>query len=194
MIKNYLVEYAFSLSRGEFIIYIGLAFILGWTVRALRSKSWRYRFWRYQVLHNMPRHDNTYLEYVPELGRRTLSRETRVPYYKNHAPVITPTGSQMPSTTITKIEKPKWDDLTIIEGIGPKIASVLANAGITTYKKLTETSVREVSSFLESAGISAGLHNPGTWASQAYLAMNQQWNELESLKQELVRGLHQDII
>lgn len=59
------------------------------------------------------------------------------------------------------------DDLTKISGIGPKTASILAGAGITTYAQLaaaTDAGLREI---LESAGPRYRLLDPTTWPDQA---------------------------
>jgi predicted flap endonuclease-1-like 5' DNA nuclease len=59
------------------------------------------------------------------------------------------------------------DNLTKISGIGPKTATVLASAGITTYAQLaaaTEGGLREI---LESAGPRYRLLDPTTWPDQA---------------------------
>ncbi len=59
------------------------------------------------------------------------------------------------------------DDLTKISGIGPKTATILAAAGITTYAQLaaaTEGGLREI---LESAGPRYRLLDPTTWPDQA---------------------------
>ncbi len=210
MLRDYLVEYAFSLGRAEFFIYLALAFILGWTTRALYKRSWWRRFWRYHFLPSagVPYRSNTYLEYIPGMIMPPQQIAPRVapgyvPYYKNNnyaaapyvqvpqAPVIVPAPVVVPQEPMLK--KEVWDDLTVIEGIGPKIASVLSNAGVSTFRKLTDAPLKEVSAILENSGISPELHNPATWASQAYLALNQKWDELKVLQNELVRGVHKDI-
>ncbi len=59
------------------------------------------------------------------------------------------------------------DDLTKIVGIGAKTATVLADAGITTYAQLaaaTDAGLREI---LESAGSRYRLLDPSTWPDQA---------------------------
>jgi predicted flap endonuclease-1-like 5' DNA nuclease len=59
------------------------------------------------------------------------------------------------------------DDLTKISGVGPKTASILAGAGITTYAQLaaaTDAGLREI---LESAGPRYRLLDPTTWPDQA---------------------------
>ena len=57
------------------------------------------------------------------------------------------------------------DDLTMIKGIGPKIASVLAALGINTFEHLSLTNVNDLRNILDGVGI--GLADPSTWPEQA---------------------------
>jgi predicted flap endonuclease-1-like 5' DNA nuclease len=80
----------------------------------------------------------------------------------------------------------KPDDLTIIEGIGPKIASVLQAAGITTFSQLATADLARVSQILKDAGLH--LADPGTWAQQASLAAAGKLDELKVLQDSLKGG------
>jgi predicted flap endonuclease-1-like 5' DNA nuclease len=82
----------------------------------------------------------------------------------------------------------KWDDLKIVEGIGPKIAELLQNAGINTWKDLSETSADRLKEILEAAGPNFQIHDPGTWPAQARLADQGKWEELKQLQDELKGG------
>jgi predicted flap endonuclease-1-like 5' DNA nuclease len=84
--------------------------------------------------------------------------------------------------------KYKWDDLKIVEGIGPKIAELLINAGINTWKTLSETAVDKLKEILEAGGPNFQIHDPGTWPSQARLADEGNWDELKKLQDELSGG------
>ncbi|WP_298509662.1 hypothetical protein [uncultured Kordia sp.] len=75
-------------------------------------------------------------------------------------------------------KKIKEDDLTIIEGIGPKIKELFHNHDVTTWKGLAETSVEKCQEILNSGGERYKVHNPGTWPRQAKLAYEGKWNEL----------------
>ncbi|MEO1439907.1 MAG: F0F1 ATP synthase subunit gamma, partial [Chloroflexota bacterium] len=64
------------------------------------------------------------------------------------------------------------DDLTKVEGIGPKMSGALNDAGIDTYQKLAEASEDDIRKAIEDAGMRLA---PGldTWPEQAeYLAKN----------------------
>ncbi len=80
------------------------------------------------------------------------------------------------------------DDLTKIEGIGPKIGEVLANGGIGTYAELAAASVDKLSEILHEAGSRYASHDPGTWPQQAELAAAGKFDELKALQDELKGG------
>jgi large subunit ribosomal protein L21 len=81
----------------------------------------------------------------------------------------------------------KPDDLTIIEGIGPKIASLLQAAGIATFNQLAEVDLNRVSQILKDGGLQH-LANPSTWPEQARLAAEGKWEELKALADNLKGG------
>lgn len=83
-------------------------------------------------------------------------------------------------------EAPKPDDLTSIEGIGPKIATILQGAEITTFAKLAATEVSQLEQILKESGLR--LADPGTWPEQAKLAAAGDWEGLESLQHKLKGG------
>ena len=78
------------------------------------------------------------------------------------------------------------DDLKIIEGIGPKIAGVLHDAGINSLSDLAGTSVEKLQEILKAAQIT--IANPSTWAEQAQLAADGKLDELKALQASLVGG------
>jgi len=81
------------------------------------------------------------------------------------------------------------DDLTIIEGIGPKIAEdVLADAGIRSFAELAGTPVDRLRELLAAAGSRFAAHDPGTWPEQAALAAKGDFEALDKLKAELDGG------
>ncbi len=83
----------------------------------------------------------------------------------------------------------KGDDLKKIEGIGPKIASILAEAGYETFAKLAKADpekIREI--LLEKGGKRYAMHDPTTWPKQAELAAAGKWDELKKWQDELDGG------
>lgn len=84
---------------------------------------------------------------------------------------------------------PEPDDLKVIEGIGPKISSVLQAAGITTFAQLAEASAEQLEQILEEADPNLlRLAKPATWPEQAKLAAEGRWEKLEELQDELHGG------
>ena len=92
--------------------------------------------------------------------------------------------AEMPILIAAAVED---EDLTIIEGIGPKISLLLHQYGIRTYRQLADTEVTRLKEILSNAGPQLAMHNPGTWPSQANLAANGEWDTLKSL-QEFLKG------
>jgi large subunit ribosomal protein L17 len=80
------------------------------------------------------------------------------------------------------------DDLTIIEGIGPKAAEVLVAAGIVTFADLAATAADKVKEILTASTSRVGHLDPTTWAQQAQLAADGKMDELEELKAKLNNG------
>jgi large subunit ribosomal protein L27 len=82
----------------------------------------------------------------------------------------------------------KPDDLTKIEGIGPKIAELFHNEGIHLFSELANTPVERMRAILDAAGPRYRIHEPATWAQQANLAATGQWAELKELQDRLDGG------
>ncbi|KAB8151416.1 50S ribosomal protein L21 [Kordia sp. TARA_039_SRF] len=79
----------------------------------------------------------------------------------------------------------KGDDLKKIEGIGPKIASTLNEAGITTFAELAKTDAAKISEIIADV---RGNHVTDTWPKQAELAAEGKWDELKKWQDELDGG------
>ncbi len=84
------------------------------------------------------------------------------------------------------------DDLTVIEGIGPKIQMLLNQYGIFSYRHLADADVLRLKEILAAAGPQLAMHDPGTWPSQANLAANDQWDTLKSVQGFLKGGKKPD--
>jgi len=78
------------------------------------------------------------------------------------------------------------DDLKKIEGIGPKISGLLIEQGIKTFSQLAGKNTEEIQTILDEAKIR--IANPATWAEQAKLAADNDWESLEKLQDELKGG------
>jgi predicted flap endonuclease-1-like 5' DNA nuclease len=78
------------------------------------------------------------------------------------------------------------DDLTILEGVGPKVAKVLKEAGITTFAALAKADAAKVQAVLNAAGLQ--MMNPAGWIEQAELAAKGDTEGLKKLQAELKGG------
>ena len=92
------------------------------------------------------------------------------------------------SATKKTAKKDKPDDLRKIEGVGPKIASVLKDSGIKTFRELGKCSQKKLREILEQAGPRMKGRDTSTWPKQAKLAAQGKWDELKILQDELIGG------
>jgi predicted flap endonuclease-1-like 5' DNA nuclease len=81
------------------------------------------------------------------------------------------------------------DDLTVVEGIGPKIGELIHAANIHTYAQLADTPVDTLQSILNDAGDRYAMHKPGTWPEQAALLRDGKMDEFKALCAELDGGV-----
>lgn len=80
-------------------------------------------------------------------------------------------------------------DLTVVEGIGPKINELFHNNGIKNFAQLASTSEPQMRAILESGGSRFRIANSSTWAKQAALAAENKWPELKKLQNALSGGV-----
>ncbi|MBC8263978.1 MAG: DUF4332 domain-containing protein [Anaerolineales bacterium] len=112
----------------------------------------------------------------PKTAAPTARPETAAP---SHV-VETPEG-------VARHAPPMPDDLKRIEGIGPKISSLLQAAGIMTFAQLAAADVSRLKQIIAEAGLTA-LADPTSWPEQARLAATGRWDVLETLQDELKGG------
>jgi predicted flap endonuclease-1-like 5' DNA nuclease len=79
------------------------------------------------------------------------------------------------------------DDLTVIEGIGMKMAAALKTAGIDTFARLSSTSEADIRAAIGAAGMRFAPSIP-TWAHQASLAAKGDWSGLQEYQQTVKAG------
>ncbi|MEH6406634.1 MAG: 50S ribosomal protein L21 [Leeuwenhoekiella sp.] len=88
-----------------------------------------------------------------------------------------------------KKETAKSDDLTKIEGAGPKAAEALVNAGIDTFAKLAKLTPEKISEILTEESSRLSHLVTDTWPKQAELAAEGKWDELKELQEKLDGGV-----
>ncbi|HWK55682.1 MAG TPA: 50S ribosomal protein L27 [Parapedobacter sp.] len=87
-----------------------------------------------------------------------------------------------------KAVKTKADDLTVIEGVGPKIAEVLVAAGLADFASVAAKSAEELKATLVEAGDQFNTAVTDTWPAQAKLASEGKFDELKKWQDELDGG------
>jgi len=87
-----------------------------------------------------------------------------------------------------KDKGPKLDDLKIIEGIGPKIETLLKEGGVTTWAELAAASEERLKEILAAAGPRYQIHDPSTWPAQSKFAAEGKWDELKEYQDVLIGG------
>ncbi len=80
----------------------------------------------------------------------------------------------------------KPDDLTVIEGIGPKVKKLLNSAGILSYADLAKADPEQLRSLLQKERLQ--FLDPGTWPEQARLASESRFSDLKDLQAQLKAG------
>ncbi len=88
-----------------------------------------------------------------------------------------------------KTEKgPKLNDLKIVEGVGPKIETLLKEGGISTWAELAAASEGRLKEILDAAGPRYQIHDPSSWPAQAKFAAEGKWDELKEYQKMLTGG------
>jgi len=97
-------------------------------------------------------------------------------------------SSEAPKMEQEASNKPDSDDLKKIEGIGPKIESLLNEEGIYTYQDIIDAGPDKIKEILLKSGPQYKVHDPSTWDEQAQLAMDEKWDDLLQMQSKLKGG------
>ena len=89
-----------------------------------------------------------------------------------------------PKKSTTKNRSVKSDDLTRINGIGPKIAVFLDDNGFKTFQHLAKFDSSKLSLLVQKSGIRVRQDDPSMWIEQAKLAQKNDWEGLKKLQQK----------
>ncbi len=91
--------------------------------------------------------------------------------------------------TASAVETPvKPDDLTRIEGIGPKLDALLKENGILTFAQLGDVDPTHLQEILKASGHRLSMIDPASWPEQARLAAAGDWEGLKRLQDGLKGG------
>jgi len=90
-------------------------------------------------------------------------------------------GTKMPA-----MQEKSADDLTMLEGIGPKVARVLNEASVMSFADLAGADAANVQQALNAAGMR--YMDPAGWIEQAKLAASGDMDGLKKLQEKLQGG------
>ena len=85
-------------------------------------------------------------------------------------------------------EKVRLNDLTVVEGIGPKIADLLLTNGIKTWWQLYQADPDHLRRVLAEAGPRFQVHDPAAWPEQAGMLARGEWQQFKLLADRLKGG------
>jgi small subunit ribosomal protein S2 len=88
-----------------------------------------------------------------------------------------------------KADQAKADDLTKIEGIGPKAAEALVNAGLNTYEALAGGDPEKIKELLTEASSRLAHLDPTSWPKQAKMAAEGLWDDLSEWQEKAKGGV-----
>ncbi len=89
----------------------------------------------------------------------------------------------------TKGKKSALDDLTKIEGVGPKAAEALSNAGMESFAKLAKGDAEKIKEVLTEASSRMAHLDPTSWPKQAKMAADGKWDELKEWQDNAKGGV-----
>lgn len=98
-------------------------------------------------------------------------------------------GANLALAAAVGVKLKSANDLEVIEGIGPKIAGLFNENGVTTFAQVSGMSMPAMNAILEKGGSRFKLANPSTWAAQARLCHENRWSELLALQDSLSAGV-----
>jgi len=109
---------------------------------------------------------------LPEIENATIEAAVPVETAEKSASKPVPSGDS--------------ERLERIDGIGPKVAGILKEAGIRTHAQLAQADIEHLRQIMQANHLN--FINPETWPEQAQLAAGGRWSELEALQNELKGG------
>lgn len=81
-----------------------------------------------------------------------------------------------------------YDDLTKIEGIGPKIAELLRKDGYRSFEDIAGADPQDLKAVLDEAGSRYKMHETKSWPKQARMAADGDWKKLARMQDKLNAG------
>lgn len=159
----------------ELFLWMLGAFLIGWF------------FWRWWYKNKCQNEIN---DWKTKYNQLENEQNTTIKAKKVTAPGVADAGAVASSFVdgVAKVDDSVKDDLTKVEGIGPKIKGLLNDDGIWSFRQLSQSTVDRLQEILNNAGPRYRIHNPGTWPDQARMAADGKWDELEKWQDTLKGG------
>ncbi len=130
-------------------------------------------------------------EEKPAAAEKEVVKEEKVVEEKVEAAAVTEKEVEEKEKTPAKkaAKTDEADNLTKIEGIGPKAAEALTNSGIDTYAKLSKSKPEKVKEILAEASSRMAHLDPTSWPKQAKMAADGKWDELKEWQDKAKAGV-----
>ncbi len=96
-------------------------------------------------------------------------------------------------TALKARQRAMQDDFSCLDGIGPRISSVLRSAGVKTFAKLAAKETDEIREILTASNPNLlKLSDPASWPEQAGMAAEGEWGSLKALQGTLKEARRQE--
>lgn len=164
------------------LLWLLKEFLLDWTKDELVREPFNQK--------TVEEDQDSYVEPIPAATINEVAREkTVVREPETPKPVHKPITEEVkPDPVPVARVASKPDDLTKVEGIGPKINELLQDAGIKSFDDLAKANISKIKQVLEDAGSRYRLHDPTSWPQQAELAAAGEWDSLSTMQDKLKGG------
>ena len=110
--------------------------------------------------------------------------EEAAPKVVEEEKVVTETKAEVVEKVAETTSESAEDDLKKIEGVGPKIESLMKEGGLKTFAQVAEAAPEAIKEILVAAGSRYQMHDPTSWPLQAGLANEGKWDELNKWQDE----------
>ncbi|MFS4466888.1 30S ribosomal protein S2 [Maribacter sp. 2210JD10-5] len=118
--------------------------------------------------------------------KETVKEEVK----KEEAPIVEEKKEEKAAPKkAAKAKAEKGDDLTKIEGVGPKAAEALTNAGMATFADLSKGDAEKIKEILTEASSRMAHLDPTSWPKQAKMAADGKWDELKEWQDNAKGGV-----
>lgn len=123
-------------------------------------------------------------------GKTATAEAAESTQEKSEASAPEKTGTSTDSTEMADdSDDQQADDLTKIEGMGPKAAEALVNSGMETFAKLAKAEPETIKEILTEANSRMSHLDPTSWPKQAKMAADGKWDELKEWQDNTKAGV-----